>query len=73
MNAISAYATREGCSEAIAIDLLNTIYEDEAKKKVPTMANIVQNMGLIAKKKKRGKVTIPTQDTTVPTETVPTE
>ena len=52
INAISAYAIREGVSEANAINLLNTIYEKEAKKKVPTMANIVQNMGLIEKKKK---------------------
>jgi hypothetical protein len=55
INAISAYATREGISEVRAIDLLNTIYEEDAKKKVPTMADIVQNMGLIEKKNKRGK------------------
>jgi hypothetical protein len=71
-NAISAYAAREGVSEAIAIDLLNTIYKEEAKKKVPTIANLVQNMGLI-EKKKQVKVKNPAQDTTVPTETVPTE
>ena len=34
---------------------MNKIYEEEAKKKVPTMANIVQNMGLVDKKAKRGK------------------
>jgi hypothetical protein len=67
INAISAYAAREGVSEAIAIELLNTIYEEEAKKKVPTMANIVQNMGLIQKKKKRGKAQA--QDTTTVTQT----
>jgi hypothetical protein len=49
------------------------IYEEEANKKVPTMANIVQNMGLIKKKKKRGRAKSPAQDTTVPTEIVPTE
>ena len=54
-NAIEVYATREGISEANAIDKLNSIYMDEAKKKVPTMANIMQNMGLNEKKARQGK------------------
>jgi hypothetical protein len=55
INAIAVYATREGVSQAAAMMKLSVIFEDEAKKKVPTMANIVQNMGLIDKKAKRGK------------------
>jgi hypothetical protein len=55
INAIAAYATREGVSQAASLMQLNKIYEEEAKKKVPMMANIVQDMGLIEKKAKRGK------------------
>ena len=64
INAITAYATREGVSQATAMMKMNTIYEEEAKKKVPTMANIVQNMGLIDKKAKRGKARNKEQEST---------
>jgi hypothetical protein len=64
INAIAAYATREGVSQAAAMMKMNTIYEEEAKKKVPTMANIVQNMGLIDKKAKRGKARNKEQEST---------
>ena len=47
INAIQAYATREGVSQAVAIGKLSTIYKEEGKKKVPLMANLMQSMGLI--------------------------
>jgi hypothetical protein len=57
INAIEVYATREGVSQAKAIDKLNDIFEQEAKRKVPCMANLMQRMGLIEKKARRGKAT----------------
>jgi hypothetical protein len=59
IDAIAVYATREGVSQAREIDKLNDIYEEEAKKRVPLMANIMQRMGLIEKKARRGKAINP--------------
>jgi hypothetical protein len=49
----------------VALFHLNNIFDKEAKKKVPCMANIMQSMGLIAKKAKRGKATNLAEATTV--------
>jgi hypothetical protein len=65
INAIKVYATKEGVSLPVALFHLNNIFDEEAKKKVPCMANIMQSMGLIAKKAKRGKATNLAEATTV--------
>jgi hypothetical protein len=73
INAIKVYAEREGVSEATAIGRLSTIYDEEGKKKVPIMANLMQSMGLIEKKARRGKSKNSDEATTTATTTVATE
>jgi hypothetical protein len=68
INAINVYATREGVSQATSIYQLNNIYKEEAKKKVPCMANIMQRMGLFAKQARQGRATNPAEAMTVATE-----
>jgi hypothetical protein len=50
INSIQLYATREGVNNVVAVGRLSTIFEEEGKKKVPIMANLMQSMKLIEKK-----------------------